>query len=172
MIARYRIVSERLRSELKDLALVVDRAEEAAERAQQHPDDERFYLTAAAFELHSFYTGLERLFELVAREIDERLPSGPAWHRELLTQMSLSLLPLRPAVIATETLPALEEYLGFRHIVRNIYAFHLRPGRVAELTHDLRPAFKQVQRDLQVLIQFLENMSTADENESNPQSKT
>ena len=43
------------------------------------------YLKATAFDLHSFYTGLERVFRLIAEILDGRLPGGDGWHKLLLT---------------------------------------------------------------------------------------
>ena len=34
--------------------------------------------------LHDFYTGIEKIFESIAKEVDNRLPMGEEWHSELL----------------------------------------------------------------------------------------
>lgn len=39
--------------------------------------------------LHDFYVAIENVFEVIARDIDERLPSGENWHQELLRQMGV-----------------------------------------------------------------------------------
>jgi len=57
----------------------------------------------------------------------------------------------------------LVDYLDFRHLVRNVYTFNLRPERVAELVRGLRATFDLVRRDLLTFAIFLENLSTADE---------
>lgn len=84
MIARYRVLTERLRAELEKLEQVVARAEGAISRANQQPQDEDYFLAAAALDLHSFYAGIERLLALIAEEIDGGLPKGSHWHRDLL----------------------------------------------------------------------------------------
>ena len=68
-------------------------------------------LSALAAMLHSFYTGAENLFKRIAIERGEPLPSGDAWHQELLRQMA------RPAAGRGAILPEslgdrLAEYLG------------------------------------------------------------
>ena len=103
MIARYRVLAERLRSELQVLEQVVDRAEGAVDRALQHPRDRDYFLAAAALDLHGFYAGVERLLELIAREVDGGQPTGRRWHRDLLTQMSLAIPAVRPPVLVPET---------------------------------------------------------------------
>lgn len=162
MIARYRVLAERLRAELQILQRVVDRAEEALSRADRQVEDQDFFAAAAALDLHGFYAGIERLFELVANEIDNSPPAGPRWHRDLLEQMSLVVTDVRPAVLSPETPAALIDYLEFRHVVRNVYTFNLRSDRVAELVRNLRPAFNLTRTDLINFAAFLEELSNAD----------
>ena len=169
MIARYPLLAQRLRNELQMLEQVVERAEGGLRRANEQVEDREYFLTAGAFDLHSFYTGLERVLELIAREVDQSLPSSPHWHRDLLSQMSLTIPNVRPAVLAPETETALDEYLRFRHVVRNVYTFNLHPVRVAELIGALRPTFEQVQRDLLTFAGVLETLATADEEEDTEQ---
>jgi hypothetical protein len=74
---------ERIRGEVPELGRVVDRALGAWVQAQQTPS-EHAYLDSVALNLHGFYSGVERLFELIARHVDRVLPSGDTWHRDLL----------------------------------------------------------------------------------------
>lgn len=76
MMPRYRLLAERLRTELETLEQVVERAEGALSRAVREPQDQDYFIAAAALNLHGFYAGLERLFELLARDIDESVPTG------------------------------------------------------------------------------------------------
>jgi hypothetical protein len=75
--------------------------------------------------LHDFYTGIEKIFESIAKEIDNRIPMGEEWHSELLRQMTLDIPGLRPPVITASTEKKLREYLGFRHLFRKRYGFEL-----------------------------------------------
>ncbi|HEY4691474.1 MAG TPA: hypothetical protein VIK33_19350 [Anaerolineae bacterium] len=163
MIARYRLLAERLRTELQNIEHVVERAGHALSRAVQQPQDRDYFLAAAALDLHSFYAGLERLFELIADEIDASKPAGSSWHRDLLTQMAIAIPDVRPAILSEETRLALVDYLEFRHVVRNVYTFNLRPDRVTELARGLRPTFDQAHHDLMAFAQFLDTLSTADQ---------
>lgn len=163
MIARYRVLAERLRAELQTLERVVERAEGAVERATQNPQDQDYFLAAAALDLHGFYAGIERLLELIATEVDGGQPTGRRWHHDLLAQMALAVPDVRPAVLAPEIASALTDYLEFRHVVRNVYTFTLRPERVTELVRGLRPAFDLARRDLLAFAAFLDGLATADE---------
>lgn len=55
--------------------------------------------------------------------MDGNIPSGHNWHQELLQQMHMEISDLRPAVLSAEAMKMLDEFLRFRHVVRNIYAF-------------------------------------------------
>jgi hypothetical protein len=163
MIPRYRLLASRIRAELQTLERSVDQSEGALARAERQPADQSYFVAAVAFELHSFYAGLERLFEVIGSEVDQSRPSGAAWHRDLLAQMMLSIAGVRPAVLETETQAALSEYLEFRHVVRHMYTFNLRVERVVELGRGLRPTFDLARRDLLRFAEFLDGLATADE---------
>jgi len=91
-------LAQRLVDELIELGQVVQRAQEGWRRAQQSSDD--FYLDGVALNLHSFYGGLERLFELIAATVDIALPQGANWHQVLIEQMAAEVPGVRPAVIS------------------------------------------------------------------------
>ena len=46
--------------------------------------------SAACAMLHSFYTEIEKMLKLIARECDGQLPMSDSWHKDLLVQMSQS----------------------------------------------------------------------------------
>ena len=84
-----------------------------------------FVARAGGSILHDFYTGIEKIFESIAKEVDHRLPMGEEWHSELLHQMTLDIPGLRPRVITAITEKNLREYLGFRRLFRKRYGFEL-----------------------------------------------
>jgi hypothetical protein len=133
-------LATRLRAELVDLERVMQRVEHLWSKAGEDED----YLDGVALNLHGFYAGVERIFEQIAREIDGALPDGPEWHRDLLMQMSAEVSSTRPAVIRRTTRDCLDEYRGFRHVVRNVYAFNLRPTRLQELATELPACYQTV----------------------------
>lgn len=163
MIPRYRLLAERLRVEIAALQRIVARAENAVALARRRPAEQDYFLGSAALDLHAFYTGIERMFELIASDLDESRPGSPHWHRDLLAQMGLALPDVRPAVVRPETRAALVEYLEFRHVVRNVYTFNLRPDRVAELVNGLQPAYRLVADDLLGLARFLDAIAMTSE---------
>jgi hypothetical protein len=149
----YSVLAGRIRESLNDLERVVNRAEELQGKAQQRNDDG--YLDGVALNLHGFYAGVERIFEDIARTLDETVPAGPDWHRDLLLQMSAAIDGVRPAAISQETRFCLDEYRGFRHVVRNVYTFNLRSLRLQELTQNLRACHQQLGAELVSFLSFL-----------------
>jgi len=87
----------RISDSLDDLAIVVQRVEKGWERYQKSVDD--VYLDGVALNLHGFYSGLERIFELIATTIDGTKPDGEHWHQALLQQMTSEMPGVRPAVL-------------------------------------------------------------------------
>ena len=124
------------------------------EKGQRSGDDD--YWDGVALNLHGFYTGVEQIFEDIARTIEGGLPSGPEWHTSLLRQMTVEIDGLRPAVIAVKTRKSLDEYRGFRHIVRNVYTFNLRPARLQELVNAAPNCLADLTADLLAFANFLE----------------
>ena len=113
------------------------------------------YLDGVALNLHGYYTAVEQVFEAIARDIDGEVPVGTSWHRDLLLQMSAELVGVRPRVITTETRACLEEYRGFRHVVRNVYTFSLNPERLESLVQALRGCYELASRDMDAFVGFL-----------------
>ena len=109
-----------------------------------------------AFNLHGFYSGVERLLELIARTLDTEVPSGDNWHRELIRQLAGSVPGVRPAVVGPETAVALDELRRFRHVARNVYAMNLIPDRVARLVEILEQAWPELRQELLAIADFLE----------------
>jgi HepT-like protein len=152
-MSAYPALSGRITTLLGELQNVVDRIALLSKKAQQTNDDG--YWDGVALNLHSFYGGVERIFEDIARTVDETVPSGPGWHADLLLQMTSEIVNLRPVVIRPEARTCLDEYRGFRHVVRNVYAFNLRPARIKELSEGLGDCWKAIWEDLQKFIEFL-----------------
>jgi len=136
------LLAARLKEELGDLEQVVERAERLMLKAQERCDED--YLDGVALNLQSFYTGVERVFEEIAREVDSSVPSGSEWHRDLLIQMSAEIPGTRPRIISRELRGYLDDYRGFRHVVRNVYSFNLVPSRLQELASSLRPCYARL----------------------------
>ncbi|MBE9066112.1 hypothetical protein IQ260_05555 [Leptolyngbya cf. ectocarpi LEGE 11479] len=116
------------------------------------------YWIAAGFGLQGFYTGLEKIFEQVARRVDgSSVQHSERWHQELLDQMQLEVPGVRPPVIAHDTYKILKAVLAFRHVVRNNYTHALEPSLIAQNIEMLPLAYEQVLKDLKAFQGFLES---------------
>lgn len=147
-------LADRIRRELSELERVLTRIREGWQRARQTGDD--YYLDSVALNLHGFYSGVERIFTLIAETIDGVLPQGENWHMLLLQQMTGDRPPFRPAVISEDVARRLNEYRGFRHVVRNVYTYHFDPDKVGELVRSAPDLFAQLNAELQAFASFLE----------------
>ena len=157
----YGELAERIRGEVSDLARVIQRALQSWSRGQRLPDERDVYLESVALNLHSFYSVVERLFELIARHVDGALPTGEGWHHNLLQQMSKEIAERRPAVISPESASMLDEFRRFRHLVRNVYTFNLVPQKMEPLMAALPGLWEQVQAELSAFADFLEELAQA-----------
>ena len=106
-------------------------------------------LTALAGVLHSFYNGVESVFQTIAKRVDEQMPSGADWHRELLHQMACKADD-RPPIVSPETLARLESYLGFRHFVRHAYSFRLDWEKMEDLVLELGEVWIAFRQDVKM----------------------
>ena len=154
MNKKFLTLAGRIREELSEIELIIYRIQSGWERVKQTGDE--FYLDSVALNLHSFYTALERVFELIATTIDQEKPQGENWHQELLRQMAVVIEFVRPAVISKDTRNSLDEYRGFRHVVRNVYSFNLSAIRIEPLVKELPNLFNTIQNELKDFLDFLE----------------
>jgi hypothetical protein len=87
---------------------------------------------AACTMLHSFYTEIEKILQLIALDIDKRVPSSESWHRDLLNQMA-GATGRRPAVISADLVAPLAELLASRHLFRGASIVLMRWNKLSPL---------------------------------------
>lgn len=152
-------------SELKEIALDIEVELGQLARLQTEIDRVNQLITASpeltdilyenqALKLHNFYTGCERIFQIVASELNGALPTGYDWHKRLLERMALPH-DSRPALISTDTARRLEKYLAFRHVVRNIYGYELETGRIAQLVAEQETVWRQFEAEVLTFVAWL-----------------
>ena len=141
----------RIESEVSEIKKIRDFALRRWQKALRDED----YLGSVAFDLHSFYQGVERIFEAIAKSIDRTVPSGDRGHRSILAQMTEEIPEIRPAVISEETRTALDNYRTFRHLARNIYTFNLEAKRIRSLVENLHDTIEKLCKDISVFLDFL-----------------
>jgi hypothetical protein len=149
------ILSAKIIEEIDGINNAAKRAEFAWKKAHDTNDD--LYFDSVALNLHSFYSGIEKIFKLIAKEVDENIPDGPNWHEELLAQMSLDITAIRPPVISGKLKNNLQEYRSFRHLIRNIYTYNINPQKIKPLIEILPSLLKDIDKDLKLFSKFLLN---------------
>ncbi len=131
------------------------RVEDEIERDPSHAP---LFHESLALKLHNFYTGCERIFQLIASEINGGVPSSFDWHRRLLERMA-SEREGRIAVISPETAALLAEFLAFRHIVRNLYGFELDPARVGALAARQPAVWRRAESEIRQFAAWLRELA-------------
>ncbi|MDE0016462.1 MAG: hypothetical protein OXU51_09760 [Candidatus Poribacteria bacterium] len=154
---------QRISDERTKIDRTVGRVERALEKIDILPADAREFIERAlAADLAEVYTGLEKIFQRIANEIDKQLPNSERWHTDLLTQMA-ERCPERPPVISEGTQQRLEKLLRFRHKVNNIYGDELIYEKAEEHAKSITELFKTVSEDLVTFISFLTETHESDE---------
>jgi len=144
--------------ELSRLGVLASSVADVRREIEKGSAPARFLYESLALELHNFYTGCERVFRIVASELNGSVPSEPDWHRRLLERMASSREG-RPAVVSPETARRLAEYLGFRRVVRNLYGYELEPDRVRRLAESLPEVWDRTRAEILAFSAWLRRLA-------------
>jgi uncharacterized protein YutE (UPF0331/DUF86 family) len=82
--------------------------------------------------LSSVYHGVENILKQGLLAVGVALPSGAAWHRDLLQSAC------EHGIVSTELRDRLVPYMAFRHFFTHAYGFDLDPRRLAPLVRNIR----------------------------------
>ena len=153
------LISE-IQDEMRMLEVLVKGIRETAVSLPKNAEKRKIYEESLALKLHNFYTGCERNFQKIASDINGGVPASMDWHRRLLKSMSLEIDKIRPPVISKNTEKGLEEFLAFRHVIRNIYGFEIESERLHRLTGRAAKIWGALKKDLKLFIHFLHEMAS------------
>jgi hypothetical protein len=112
-------------------------------------------IRAAGSILHDFYCGVEKIFELLAVNLEGELPVGLNWHTQLLIQMGKPAKGTRNSLISDQSMDRLKKYLRFRHLFRNIYGFELNWERIEPLLVDLKDVLSDFDKEVKEFLSTL-----------------
>ncbi|MCG7853554.1 MAG: hypothetical protein MIO92_13625 [Methanosarcinaceae archaeon] len=156
----YTELAIRIKDELVDIDRSVEKALKSWLLAKSTEDNRDIYLDSVALNLHSFYSGIERIFELIVRHVDGvEIKKRETWHRELLRKASKEVGEVRPAVIGRQTSDVLDEFRRFRHLVRNVYAANLDLKKMSVLLDELPDLWPKLRDELQAFGNFLNELA-------------
>ncbi len=105
------ILCSQIEREVQEIQQLVEKNQALLEKFKATNDED--YVGTIALNLHSFYSGLERIFKQIAQVIDGSVPDRSDWHRPLLRQVAAAIGQVRPAVLRPETLAMLDDYCSF-----------------------------------------------------------
>ena len=118
-------------------------------------DDDTFTLRARGSMLHDFYCGVERILVRIAEELNGGVPQGEQWHRQIVTDMTLVIPDVRPAVIDAALAEELGDFLRFRHVFRNVYGSLLQAERMRPLEERLPGVLAAFRRHIRTFLEWM-----------------
>lgn len=147
-------LARKIRVGLEELAVVRQQFEPLLSIAQGE-DLGVIETSAACAMLHSFYTEIEKILKIIARDWDQSVPTAESWHRDLLTQMSRPT-DRRPAVLSTDLLATLKEFLAFRHLFRGASIALMRWNKLYPLVNKVYPTYVRIDGELKDFAAFID----------------
>lgn len=144
------LIKEQIKFKISDIDKLLSEYELIFEKIKlQTPN--LFDMTILGSVLHSFYNGIENIFEIIAKNVDGNVPSGNKSHQELLHQMA-SENGNRNEIIDEELYLKLREYATFRHFYRHAYSFQLNWEKMRPLVDNLHVVWSEVKSNLENFI--------------------
>ncbi len=140
-------LTQRINDELTKIEDTLARITRGLEQLKVvHVDVREFIENTIATDLADIYSGIERIFERIANEVDGHLSRGSRWHKNLLEQMTKQR-PERPPVISEQIYHQLGELLDFHHKVNNIYGRELKYDNTLVHAKTIGEVFASISQD-------------------------
>jgi len=149
-------IIEQIEFEITQIDHLFDVYGELFQRALQESALSVIELAALASVVHSFYNGLESIFVNIAKRLDQNVPTGSQWHRDLLIQIGTPTAS-RGSVLTDTTITHLTNYLGFRHFYRHSYTFFVEESKLDQLVIPISSLWLQVKLELVTFVESLKN---------------
>ena len=144
------LIKEQIIFKIEDIDRLFSEYELIFKKAENEKLD-LFDMTILGSVLHSFYNGLENIFEVIAKNIDNNVPKGNKSHQELLVQM-VNRRDNRENIISEELYFKLREYATFRHFYRHTYSFQLNWAKMKPLIDNVSIVWQEVKIKLEQFI--------------------
>ena len=154
-------LKKKINFEVSEIDTLLEHAAVLLQKCQiQEPDF--IEISAVGSTLHSFYNGVENIFQLIRKEIDKTNAQSDRWHSELLNSM-FKETENRPAVLDESLRDQLSDYMGFRHFFRHAYGYHLRWDLAKPLFENLMTVWSATK---ECVLKFIEHDSNLDKNKN------
>lgn len=148
-----------IQDELNHIKILSSDIVETWKRLPKNQKVKSIYEESLALKLHNFYTACERIFCKISEDLNGGIPESKNWHKRILHQMTLELNDVRPPLISKKTELELIEYLGFRHVVRNIYGFEIKSERLSYLIEKSGQVIALFCKEVELFLGFLQSLS-------------
>lgn len=139
----------------KELQSMSELRKEMKEVKKIKPEQTIIHRRSMGSILHDFYNCCERIFKMIAGNINGGYEDEEKWHKALLFKMTIPIKDTRPAVISEELAAELDEYLSFRHVFRNIYGFELKGDRIGYLSRKFDRVAERFIKEMKPFLGFL-----------------
>ena len=128
------------------------------------PQIKHIVMVGIASTIEKTYTGAENILRRIAAELDGYVPSGDAWHKDLIDQMAMTI-DERDAVLSDATAQAMHDMRMFRHRERNSYGFMLNEYRVLDLADEISSTIFSLKSDIAVFQQKMQKSMPIKDND-------
>ena len=112
--------------------------------------------------LHSFYNGVENIIKFIIKEKYGKLPSSYKWHKELLDLCFIRTNDQNE--LFSESLKIiLDDYLSFRHFIRNTYSYRIKWERMEDLVLNIDKNWNNIKTEILVYLEQHRNSQTIED---------
>jgi len=94
--------------------------------------------------LHSFYNGIENIMKFIIKDKYAKVPSGIKWHKELLDLCFIIKNDDQKELFSENLKIVLDDYLSFRHFIRNTYSYKIKWERMEHLVLDIGTNWQEI----------------------------
>ena len=139
--------------EIEQLTILVEKFKPLVAKCSLHEPDV-FEVVALGSMLHSFYTGVENVFNRVRKEFLGDVQKSDRWHKDLLDYMAQPSQQL-PAILSMELRNRLSGYLDFRHMFRQAYHVDLSWDKMKKLVFGCEETLHMLENELRIFMEKL-----------------
>jgi len=138
--------------EISQIDMLLDETSPLLKLAQNKEPD-TIETAALGLFLQSFYNGIENIIKFIMAEKYEKLPSGVKWHKELLNLCFVEVEG-QSRLFSEKIKDVLDDYLRFRHFIRNTYSYKIKWERMEELVININENWNNIKTEI---VDFVEH---------------
>ena len=138
--------------EISQIDMLLDETTPLLKLAQARTPD-MVETAALGLFLQSFYNGIENIIKFIMKEKYGKFPSGNKWHKELLDLCFIKTNDQK-GLFSENVKDTLDDYLSFRHFIRNTYSYRIKWERMEDLILNINKNWDEIKADI---INYLRN---------------